>query len=90
MEQHSYILVIFALLIVLAIISLMGLMFNKLRSRISILTSSKTHHMTLEDSLFIDHKRKMVVVKCNKRRYVIMLGANNDFLVDSADIDITH
>jgi flagellar biogenesis protein FliO len=89
MEQHSYILVIFALLVVVTVISLAGLLFNKLRSRIARLTSSNVNNIMLEDSLFIDHKRRLVVVKCNKRRYVIMLGANNDFLVDSTDLEVT-
>ncbi len=41
--------------------------------------------ISLKDQLYIDHKRKICVIECETKEYIIFCGEKCDFLVDSFD-----
>ena len=87
-DQFSFLRVIMAFGIVAGLMGLMGYGLKYISTR-GIKWPSKTpvaKRLELVETLAIDVRRRLVIVRCDGREHLLLLGANQDLVVQS-DLD---
>lgn len=86
-EWAGYLQAVFALALVAALIVLSGALARKygLDRRFAGARAGKTSRLTVEDTLYLDPRRRLVLVRCDAREHLLLLGATQDVVVDTHD-----
>ena len=83
-EIITYLKVIFALAFVLGLIILSSI-FIKKTGLDKKLIGNRTNNSRLAvvESLYLDHKNRIVIVKCDEKEVVLLVGTNGNLLISS-------
>jgi flagellar protein FliO/FliZ len=83
MESLSWARVALALIVVFGLIALMGLVLKTIKMRGFALPGSMTNgrRLHLIESLPLDARRRLVIVRCDDAEHLIMLGVNEDIVI---------
>lgn len=88
MEFFVYFKAIFALVFVLGLISGAAYLAKRfLFERDFIKNKNKDRYLTVEDALFLDAKRRIVLIRRGDKCHLLLLGANSDAVIESG-IDV--
>lgn len=82
MEYSAYVKAIFALLFVLGLIGLISILCKKFMQGQFLQRSIKSKRLQIEEVLFIDTKRKLVLIKRDSTEHLLLLGVNSETVVE--------
>jgi len=84
-EDFSFLRVLFAFAVVLALMAALGFILKYLAARGIMLPSqsARTRRVKIVESLAIDAKRRFVIVRCDEREHLLLLGGQSDIVVDT-------
>lgn len=80
--DFTYVLqVIFSLIFVLALFCLSALLYRKLVMDKSFVRGVKERRLSIEEQLYIDSKRKLILVKKDDEEFLILIGINGETVI---------
>lgn len=82
-ELPQFMRLIIALAIVLGLMGGLSLLLKKLGlSTQAAIKSGKDKRLEIVESLPLDARRRLAIVKCDEKEHLIVLGANSELLID--------
>tara|TARA_B100001179_G_scaffold230988_1_gene219808 strand:+ start:415 stop:723 length:309 start_codon:yes stop_codon:yes gene_type:complete len=75
----------FALVLVLIMMGGLGIVL-KYVSNSRVVRGNGTKRLSLTETLAIDHKRRAVILKCDEKEHLLILGTNSETLVETRDV----
>ena len=83
--DFSWLRLIFAFSVVLALMAGLGFVLKYVSQRGFMFPSKAGHvrRMKLVESLFLDTKRRVVIVRCDEREHLLLLGGQDDIVIDT-------
>lgn len=91
MEITYYVRAFAALLFVMALIGLMALVLKKYRERHPWYgNKGATTQLSIQEVLPVDAKRKVIRIRSGEKEHVLLVGGNNDLLIDSTTMSEHH
>ena len=87
-ESLVYLRAILALLFVIGLIFICAAVIKKtgLDKRLSG-NISGARRLSIVETMYLDPKRRVVIVKCDTKEHVLLLGGTSDLLIESRDGD---
>jgi flagellar protein FliO/FliZ len=82
MEYTAYINAILALILVLGLIGLCSFLFKKVTQGQFLQKSAKSKRLKVEEVLYIDTKRKLVLIKRDDVEHLVLLGVNSETVIE--------
>jgi flagellar biogenesis protein FliO len=85
MKETLVMYIVLALLIVISLIILTVFLLRYiLKLRIPSFMAHKSGEIGLDETLYLDNKRRLVIIRCRGKKYLLLLG-QNDLVLDSFD-----
>ena len=81
MDISLYLKSFFALIAVISVIGVIATIIRLLKNKNLFKNLANNNKLKLEETLSIDHKRRLVLCKLDKKKYLILLG-QQDVLID--------
>ena len=81
MEISLYLKAFFILILIISIIGVIAVFLKFIKNKKIFDNFASNNNLKLEETLNIDHKRRLVVCKFKKKKYLILLG-QQDILID--------
>jgi flagellar protein FliO/FliZ len=73
--------VIFAVAVVAALIALMGFVLKHLQMRGLAMPAPGVRRLQVVEQMPLDARRRLVIVRCDDKEHLLLLGANEDIVV---------
>ena len=80
MDISLYLKSFFALIAIISVIGVIATIIRLLKNK-NLFKNFTNNKLKLEETLSIDHKRRLVLCKLDKKKYLILLG-QQDILID--------
>ena len=84
-EWMDYMRVLMALLFVVGLIYFAGLMARRTGFDKRLTGNKGPARLKLVETLYLDPRRRLVIVQCDDREHVLLLAASGDLLVESRE-----
>lgn len=84
-EWMEYMRAFLALLFVAGLIFILSLMLRKTGFNQRILGNKGPARLKVVETLYLDPRRRLVIVRCDNREHVLLLGATGDVVVESRE-----
>jgi flagellar protein FliO/FliZ len=83
MQSLSWMRIILAVAVVAALLALMGAVLKYVKIRGFALPggAAKDRRLQLVESLPLDARRRLVLVRCDQREHLLLLGGNEDIVI---------
>lgn len=81
METANYIQAFAALVFVIALIGLSAVVYRRFVLDKNFLKGGKPRRLQIEEQIYLDAKRKLVIVKKDETEILILLGANSESVI---------
>lgn len=82
MEPEDYIRVIFGLVAVIGLIGIAALIARKAGVASLPVSMGRKRRLAVSESLPLDARRRLLIVRCDDREHLIILGAQSETIVD--------
>lgn len=81
MDISIYLKAFFVLIIIISVIGMIVALIKLLKNQNILKGFAMNNKLKLEETLNIDHKRRLILCKLDKKKYLILLG-QQDVLID--------
>ena len=75
--------IVFALIFVLALMGGLALLLKRLGLSTGTTQNTAKRRLRIIEALPIDHRRRAVILECDDKQHLVILGTNGETLVDS-------
>ena len=83
METGTVLQAIFSLFLVLGLIGMTAILYKKYILDKNLIKGGKPRRLIVEEQLYLDAKRRLILVKKDSKEYLILLGQNGETVVSS-------
>jgi len=80
-DSVSWARVLLAFVVVFGLIALMGFVLKYIKMRGFAMPSASSRRMQIIETLPLDPRRRLVVVRCDDAEHLLLLGVNQDIVV---------
>lgn len=89
METANILQAIFSLILVISLIGISSILYKKYVLDKNLMKGGKPRRMVIEEQLYIDSRRRLILVKKDNKEFLLLIGQNGETIINSENI-VSH